>query len=169
MITDIAKFSGLFILVVFVQVLIFDNIYLHGYAHVFFYVLLVLLLPVEINKYFLMLIGFFLGLLVDIFNNTIGMHAFATVLITFIRPFVLRIYAPRDGYEPGEKPGIVNYGYIWFLKYALTILLIHHLAFFCIEIFRLSNIFIILGKSVLSAAISFTVIMLSQLLFVKVK
>ncbi len=169
MITDIAKYTGLFGLAVFAQVLIFDNIYLSGYANIFFYVIFILLMPVEINKYFLMLLGFFIGILVDIFNNTVGMHAFATVLISFLRPFILRIYAPRDGYVPGERPGISNYGYMWFLKYTLTILLIHHLAFYYIEIFRLSNLFIILGKSVLSASLGFGVIMLSQLLFVKVK
>lgn len=167
MITDYIKYISIFILAIFLQVLIFDNIYLGGHAHIFFYIVFILVLPIEINRYLLMILGFSLGIFIDIFNNTIGIHAFATVSISFLRPYILQIYAPRDGYEPGDKPRISNFGYGWFLKYALTLVLIHNLIFYTLEVFRFYLFFQTLSKAVLSCIISLIIITLSQMLFIK--
>jgi rod shape-determining protein MreD len=167
MISNYLKYSGLFILAVFAQVVVFDNIYMGGYARVFFYVIFILSLPVEVNRYALMLLGFILGLSIDVFNNTPGMHSLATVTVAFIRPYVLEIYSPRDNYEQGEKPLIYNYGYFWFIKYALTILFIHHFVFYFVEVFRFYNFFITLFKVILSSFLGLTIIIISQLLVIR--
>ncbi len=167
MISDYLKYTGLFILAVFFQVVILDNIYLGGYARIFFYIIFILSLPIEINRYTLMILGFILGFCIDIFNNTPGMHTFATVTAAFVRPGVLKIYAPRDDYEPGEKPLLSNYGYFWFMRYALTIILIHHFVFYFIEVFRFYFFFHTLLKVFFSSVLSLTLIILSQLLIIR--
>ncbi len=169
MIIDYFKYITLFILAVFIQVLIFDNIYFYGYAHVFFYVIFILLLPFEINKYTLMILGFILGIIVDIFNNSIGMHAFATVFISFLRPYVLQIYSTKDEYEIGHKPGLYDYGYGWFIRYSLTLLFIHHFIFYFIEVFRFYNFHLTFIKIIISSIASLIFIILYQLLFFRNK
>jgi rod shape-determining protein MreD len=167
MIIDHLKYLGLFVLVILLQVLIFDNIYLFGKANIFFYVLLILLLPVEINKYFLLVIGFFLGLSIDIFNNTIGMHAAASVFISFLRPYVLELLSPRDGFETGDKPRIYIYGFAWFLKYSFSLLLFHHVFYYTVEVFRFDYFFDTLLRVILSSIASLFFIVLSQLIVIK--
>ena len=61
------------------------------------------------------------------------MHTSATVLAGFVRPYVLRIVSPSDGYESGSDPSMLIYGFRWFLSYTLLIVLIHHTALFTLR------------------------------------
>lgn len=140
-----------------------------GYAHVFFYLIFILLLPIAINKYFLLILGFALGIIVDIFNNTIGLHSFTTVCVSFLRPYVLQIYSPKDGYEPDDKPTLYFNGYAWFVKYSITLIFIHHLVFYYLEVFRFYYFFNTFLKVILSSFASLFFIILTQLLFIRHK
>ena len=151
-----------FLFLVFIQVLIFNNIQISGLINPYVYVIFILLLPFETPTWALLALAFLLGISVDLFANTPGMHSTATVLMAFLRPYVLSIIAPRDGYETGTFPRLYYYGFFWFLKYAAILVTIHHLALFYLEIFRLSDFFITFFRSVISAAFSITFIVLSQ-------
>lgn len=151
-----------FVLLVLLQVLVFDNIELNGYINPYIYILFIILLPFETPKWLILVLAFALGLSVDLFSMTPGLHAAATVLIAFLRPFILQTFAPRDGYEPGSFPRIVYYGLNWFAKYAFIMVMAHHLLLFSLEIFRLSDIMLILSKTILSGIISTLFILLSQ-------
>lgn len=169
MLIEYLKYTALFFIAIFLQLIVFDNIYLYGYANIFFYIIFIVLLPIGINRYTLMIIGFSSGMLIDIFNNTPGMHAIATVAISFLRPFILRVYAPRDGYESEYAPRISNYGYFWFVKYTISLLFVHHLIFYYIEIFRFDIFFLTFFKVIVSSILGLIVILISQLLFVRNK
>ena len=151
-----------FLFLIFIQVLIFNNIQISGLINPYVYVIFILLLPFETPTWALLALAFLLGISVDLFANTPGMHSTATVLMAFLRPYVLSIIAPRDGYETGTFPRLYYYGFFWFLKYAAILVTIHHLALFYLEIFRLSDFFITFFRSVISAAFSITFIVLSQ-------
>jgi hypothetical protein len=126
------------------------------------YILFILLLPFETPRWALLIMAFLLGLSVDIFTNTPGMHAAATVFMAFLRPFILNLDEPRDGYEPGTFPRLYYYGFPWFLKYTLILTLVHHFTLFYIEVFRFSDFFPTLLRVLLSSLLSITLIMLSQ-------
>ncbi len=130
-----------FVLVILIQIFVFDNIRLGGYLNPYFYVIFILLLPFETPKWILLVTGFFLGFCVDIFYNTYGMHAASTVLMAFFRPLILKAFSPRDGYETGTFPRIFYFGLEWFLKYSLLLILIHHSFLFFIEVFRFAEFF----------------------------
>ena len=83
-----------FILLVFLQVFILNNIQFSGYINPYIYVLFILILPFEIPSWFLIIIAFFLGLTIDLFSHTVGMHSSATVFMAFLRPYVLKIISP---------------------------------------------------------------------------
>jgi hypothetical protein len=129
--------------------------------------LFILLLPVDTNKYIVLVYAFFLGLSVDVFNSTQGIHASAIVLLAFIRPYVLRFFAPRDDYDDNKCPSVKNYGLIWFLKYAGSLILIHHFYLFFIEFFSFAHFFQTLLRIFLSSAISLFFVTLSHFLFVR--
>ena len=129
-----------FLVVVILQVLVMDNVMINGYMVPYIYLLFILLMPFETPRWIQLLLGFILGLGIDFFEHTPGMHTFATVLIAFVRPYLLNLLAPRDGYEPDTYPRVHYYGFIWFLKYTLIIVVIHHFALFYMEVFQLKEL-----------------------------
>ncbi len=162
MINFLYRNIGRFIVLVLIQVLILNNIQFSGYVNPFMYVLFILLLPFETPNWLIILLGFVLGLTIDLFSNTIGMHAFATVFMAFLRPYVLKIIKPHDGYEPGTFPRLYYFGFTWFLRYSIILVFSHHLFLFYIEVFRFTNFFSTLMRVILSVLFSMVIILLSQ-------
>ncbi len=162
MINLIARNAGRFIILVLFQVLVLNNIQFSGFVNPFMYVLFILLLPFEAPRWVLLVSGFLLGLSVDIFSNTLGLHASATLFMAFLRPYVLRVISPRDGYETGTYPRVFYYGITWFLNYAIILVFAHHLFLFYFEVFRLSEFFRTLLRVILSSSFSILFIVLSQ-------
>ncbi len=151
-----------FVILVAIQILIFNNIQLSGYINPYIYILFILLLPFETPGWLLLILGFLLGISIDIFSDTLGMHTIATTLMAFLRPFVLEIIAPRDGYESGSNPRISFFGLSWFFRYAAILTVIHHFVLFYIEIFHFGGFFSTLLRVILSSAVTLFVIIISQ-------
>jgi rod shape-determining protein MreD len=163
--TNIAlKNLGRFVLLVLLQVLVLNNIQIRAFLVPHLYVLFILLLPFETPRWLLLLSSFFLGLFVDLFSYTVGLHAAACTLIAFIRPLVVRVIASRQTYEPGITPGISGLGFRWFLNYTMLMVVVHHLFIYMMEEFRFSGIIDTLWKAILNAVITVVVISLTQLL-----
>jgi rod shape-determining protein MreD len=159
MINSILRFGLLFIILILLQVLFFNNIQFSGYVNPYVYLMFILLLPVEIPSWILLLLSFGTGMIVDIFCGSPGMHSSATLLAGFVRPYVLAIVSPRDGYEGRSEPSIMNYGFRWFLTYTVLIVLVHHTALFYLEVFRLTDFFRTLLRVLLSSLFSVIFIM----------
>jgi rod shape-determining protein MreD len=162
MINTIIRFSLIFILLIVLQLFLFNNIQFSGYVNPYVYVMFILLLPVEIPSWLLLLLSFFMGLMIDFFSGSPGMHTSATVLAGFVRPYVLRVISPRDGYESSSDPSMLVYGFRWFLIYSIIIVSIHHIALFYLEVFRLSEFFRTLLRVILSSVFSITFILLIE-------
>ena len=151
-----------FLIVVTFQVLVMDNVMINGYLIPYIYLLFILLMPFETPKWIQLLSGFLLGLGIDVLENTPGMHTAATVLVAFIRPYLLNLLAPRDGYESDTFPRVHFYGFIWFMKYTLIIVVIHHFMLFYLEVFQLKEFLSTLLRVILSSILSASTIVLSQ-------
>jgi hypothetical protein len=148
-----------------VQVLVIQNVNLSGYIILLPYVIWILLLPFEANKILVMCSAFVLGVCVDYFHDSSGLHAGACTLMGFSRHYVLRYTAPREGYETGAEPTIDVMGIEWFTRYAGTLILFHHFYLFYLEIFRFSEFFHTLLRVILSTAGTFGFVYLIQFLF----
>ena len=135
MLTRIAWFIGL----VLVQALLLNNISLFGLATPFVYIYFLLVVDRDADRNALMVMAFLLGLAVDVFSNTPGVNAGASVLVAFIRPGLLRLFSPRDEYENFE-PGIYTLGIWAFVRYATIVAFLHHTALFFLETFSIANI-----------------------------
>jgi rod shape-determining protein MreD len=162
MINRLARFVIIFVLLILLQILLFNNIQFSGYVNPYIYLLFILLLPIETPAWLLLIISFATGFIVDIFTGTPGMHAAATTLAGFIRPWVLRISSPRDGYEAGTEPSMLIYGLRWFIIYASITVFVHHLALFYLEVFRMAEFFRTLLRVILSTAFSLSFIVLLE-------
>jgi rod shape-determining protein MreD len=142
--------------------MVLNNIQFSGYINPYMYILFILLLPFETPGWLVLIFAFFLGLSIDKFSGTIGMHASASVFMAFIRPFVLQLIAPRDGYETGKLPRIYYYGIGWFLKYAFSLILLHHLFLFTIEVFNFNSYYLVLVRTILSTIFTTLLVIVSQ-------
>lgn len=169
MINLVIQYFLRFILLIFVQILVLNNIQLYGLINPYIYIMFIITLPFETPKLLVLTLGFILGIIIDTFSNTLGMHAAATVLIAFSRPYILKVLSPRDGYEAGTFPSVKNFGLSWFLRYTIIITLIHHFLLFYIEMFRLSDFFITFARVIISSIFTILLIILSQYLFKKTK
>jgi rod shape-determining protein MreD len=162
MINSILRFGLIFILLVLLQVLLFNNIQFSGYVNPYVYILFILLLPINVPSWLLLILSFVTGLIIDFFSGSPGMHTSATVLAGFVRPYILRIVSPRDGYESGSDPSMLNYGFRWFFFYALLVVLVHHTALFYLEVFRFAEFFRTMLRVLLSSIFSMTFILLIE-------
>ncbi|MHA7111280.1 rod shape-determining protein MreD [Sunxiuqinia elliptica] len=167
MIRDLLKYTIMLVVLVLLQVLLLNNIQFSGYINPYMYVLFILLLPFETPRYLLLLLGFFLGLLVDIFSNTPGFHASATTFLAFLRPYTISLISPRDTIEVNTPPRLKFMGIGWFLRYTLILVLAHHLFLFFVEAFTFNGFIHTLVRSLLSAAFTSILIIISQFLIFK--
>jgi len=157
------------IILVALQVLIFNNVNLSGYINPYIYVIFIIMLPFEIPGWLLLVSAFFTGLMIDVFSNTIGMHTAATVLMAFCRPGVLRMFSIGKETESEAKPTVFYMGLYRFTMYSLILISIHHLAYFYIEAFRFSEFFKTFFRALLSISFTTLVVVLSQYAFSKGK
>ena len=148
------KYAGAFVLLITLQLLIFNNIEFSGYINPFVYVMFILILPVAIPSWILLLLSFLTGFVIDLFCGTLGVHVFATVIAGFARPWVLSLNVTAEGAEAEMSPSSYRSGLRWFLIYTFTVVLVHHLALFLVEIFSLRHFFQTLIRVLLSTAVT---------------
>lgn len=162
---DIIKNIFLFFILILLQVLVLDNMQFSSYINPYLYILFILMLPLDTPKWLVLVASFLIGLGVDIFSDSIGIHAAACAFMGFCRPYVLNIIKPRDGYDFNTQPTIRGMDVRWFITYAGVLVFLHHLVFFYIEIFRPSEFINILTRVLMSTFFTLLLVVLSQLLF----
>jgi len=151
---SLLRYGGAFVLLIALQLLIFNNIEFSGYVNPFVYLMFILILPVSIPSWILLVLSFFTGFVIDLFSGTLGVHAFATVLAGFVRPWVLSLNVTAEAAETEMSPSSYRSGLRWFLIYTVTIVFVHHLALFFVEIFSLRHFLHTVLRVLLSTAVT---------------
>jgi rod shape-determining protein MreD len=162
MINSILRFGLIFVLLMLLQLLLFNNIQFSGYVNPYVYIMFILLLPIEMPAWILLLLSFATGIIIDFFSGSPGMHSSATVLAGFVRPYVLRVISPRDGYDQKSELSMTTYGFRWFFTYTTLIVLVHHTALFYLEVFRFTEFFRTMLRVLLSSLFSIIFILLIE-------
>lgn len=165
MLNEIIRNIVRYAILVGIQVLVIKNIELGRFINPFIYVLFIIGLPFETPKWLLLFSAFAMGITIDLFYDTAGMHAAACVFIAYLRPGLLKLFSPRDGYEFGTQPTIQYLGIPWFLSYSGILILLHHLILFYIEVFRFSEFFSTFFRVIVSSVFTILLVVISQYLF----
>jgi len=158
-----------FMVLIGIQVLVLNKVQFSGYINPYLYILFIILLPFETPKWLLIISGFVLGLSIDMFAHTPGMHASACVLMAFMRPYVIATVSSKREYEPGIQPVIQDLGLNWFLTYAGVLTLAHHTLLFFVEAFHFKEFFTTLGRIFFSTYFTLLLLVITQYLFYKPK
>lgn len=152
-----------FLLLALIQVLLLNHVNLLGYINPYIYPLFVLAFPLDGNKTLLIFLGFLLGLSIDMFENSGGVHAAATTTIAWLRPVFLK-YAFGVSYEHNTLK-ISQAPLVKQIVYVLTMIIIHHLVLFAMEIFNFQQLSLILRSTILSGLFSTLLICCIIILF----
>ena len=155
----------LFFVYLIIQVLLLKNLVIYETAFCFLYVAFILLVPVETNTLFLMGAAFLLGFFVDIFYDSLGLHASASVLVAYFRNYWLATITPQGGYDAGASPSVSANGLQWFVVYSMPLVFVHQLFLFFTEAWGFSIFWHTMQKVIASLLFTMTVIILLQFLF----
>lgn len=170
MIGDVIRIILRFLFLVLLQVVVMNNISLgSGLIVPFIYPLFILMLPLRTPGWLVLILSLILGLSIDSFDNTMGLHASACVALGYFRGIILKFISPREGYDFTQKPTIQSMGSNWFMSYALPLVLIHNFWIFNLENFQFDFFFRTQVRVLLSASLTLGLVYLSQYLLYQVR
>lgn len=130
---SLIKILGALGLYLFLQVFVVRNLVFFDVAFCFLYISVILFLPNTVPVSVVLITAFFIGLAVDIFSNTAGLHASACVLIAFLRSYILKILFPSRGLETELVISLEGFGTERFIRYIVIMTFVHHLFLFFVE------------------------------------
>ncbi len=157
------KYPVMFVVLALLQVLLFNQVNLSGFLNPYIYVLFILLLPLSMAPYQVLLLSFLMGIVIDWFSNSLGLHASAAVVLGFFRLPVVHLITTREA-EQVEYPGLKQTGMNWFLLYVTILVFIHHFFLFSVEVFTFESFHRTILRGLASSAFTVGVIYVSQLL-----
>lgn len=152
-----------FILLVMVQVLVFNQMNFLGFINPMVYILFLFWYPIKENRMLFIGLGFLLGFVIDLFSDTLALHSAATVTIAYLRPTVMRfVFGVNYEFQSFRLSNTTRAQQFTFLA---LLILVHHTIFFTLEIFSLSNLLLILKKVVFTSLGSIILCLLLSSLF----
>lgn len=157
--SNVLRFS---LLVIF-QVLILNHINFFGYINPYAYILFILLFPIKNTRIIFLLLSFLMGLTIDIFSDSGGIHAAACVSIAYARPIFLKFCFGTIYEYQTIKFNNVEFGSK--LLYISLLTFVHHLVLFSLEIFNISKVILTLQKTLFSSIFTIILCVLLTVIF----
>ncbi|CAH8282603.1 rod shape-determining protein MreD [Mariniflexile fucanivorans] len=154
-----------FISLVFLQVVLFNHINFLGYINPYIYIMFIALFPVKNNRFIIIFLSFFIGLTIDVFSDTGGIHAAACVFIAYVRPLILKFSFGMIYDHQTIKFNTVEFGEK--LTYLTILTLLHHFMLFFLEMFSVSQIILVLQKTLFSSIFTILLILIVTIIFSK--
>ena len=155
-----------FVVVLFIQIFILSKIPpLHGMAAPYFYFILILWMPFKITRQTLLLYAFILGLVVDIFYKTPGLHTSTSLLLAYVRPFIINLLLPKESTEWGDNtPTRFSMGIMQYITFVIFLTILHNAYLIFLEWMQFGNFLYFLGKLMVTTFISLLLIFISEIL-----
>lgn len=154
---DWTKQIGRYILVMLLQVLLFDQLQLFGLCHPYIYILCLLMMPITLPHSVDMIIGAIAGLVMDIFCNSLGVHTMACIFLMFIRPYLLSALV-NDKDRLNEQISLRTLGAEAMFRYVAILVVLHHLMVFMLAAWSWSHIGFVLLETIVSSVLTIVVI-----------
>ena len=124
-----------FIVFVLLQTLVINQIHLFGIVTPFVYLYVILKFRINSSRSSIILLSFLLGIVIDIFSNTFGVHAAACAFIGFIRYPLLGQFVDVKELPDSSIPSYRLFGFSKFSRYTLIMVSLHHLILFSLDSF----------------------------------
>ncbi|WP_228547238.1 hypothetical protein [Nonlabens antarcticus] len=161
---DIFKIAFRFVGLLVIQVFVMDQINFLGFINPMIYILFIFLYPFNNNRLLFLILAFLLGLVMDTFQDTGGAHAAACVTLTIVRPYLLKLVYGESYVMKNIK--VLTTGIDRILLFLCLCVIIHHLVFYSMIIFNMSQILELLQLT-LSVGLATITVSLTILLLIK--
>ena len=159
-------FGLLFVFLVFLQVFVLNNILFLGYVNPYLYISFVFLYPLKKNRFVFLLLSFALGLSIDFFSDSGGIHAFSLVTIAYLRLFFIRVFLNKFEVDyPFFKLNLEPFGKKF--NYIVTLTVLHHFLLFSFANFSFQNMSHVILNTLYSSAFTLILYFLSIYIFSK--
>jgi rod shape-determining protein MreD len=154
---DWTKQLGRYVVVMLLQILLFNQLQLWGVCHPYIYIMCLLMLPITLPHSVDMLIGAVIGLIMDVFCNSMGIHIAACIMIMFIRPYLLGVLV-NDKERLNEQIHLRSIGMEALIKYTMILVVIHHLMVFSLAAWSWHHWFFVLMETIVSSIVTISII-----------
>lgn len=152
-----------FILLVLVQVLVFNRLNFFGFINPMVYIMFLFWYPIKENRALFIGMSFLLGLSVDFLSDTMALHAAATTTIAYLRPAIMRfVFGINYEFQSFKLSSTTKVQQFTFLA---LLLLVHHSIYFSLEIFSIANLLLIVKKVLSNGLASLILCLLFSTLF----
>jgi len=154
------------ILVLFLQIFVFNNINLFGSINPYIYIAFVIYLPIKTNRFLSLILAFIVGLILDTFSDSGGIHTFSLIFAMYIRLFLVQVIFKRPkqdfmGFYLRAEP----FGKIF--NYSAILILTHHLILFTLANFSISNFESVILKTAYTTPVTLSIYLIGSFLFTK--
>ncbi|MFD0993436.1 hypothetical protein [Tenacibaculum geojense] len=154
----------LFFSLILLQALILNNILLFGYVNPYLYIVFIFLFPLRKNRFPFLTYAFLLGLFVDFFSDSGGIHTLATLTIAYLRPYFFRVaFQKTESDYEFFKLDQENFGKIF--NYIVSLTLIHHFILFSFINFSFQNFSKVIVNTLLSGIFTLLLYFLGTFIF----
>lgn len=161
------RIIGRFVLLMAIQLVVLNHVYLGGYVMPMLYVLFVLMLPTDMGRIPMLLTAFGTGFLVDVMNNMLGFHALACTLLAMMRILFADRILTRGEPVTIEVPSIYTVTPQYFISYLMLMLGMFYLVFFTIELFGFRSFGGVVLATVASTVVTTLMAVLYQYIFLR--
>ena len=143
--------------IILLQIVLFDRLQIQGWGYPMLYIVLLLSMPVQIPRWAEMLIGALVGLIIDICNNSLGVHIAGCVAISYIRPILLK-NAIQDVERIKGEISSQSIGMAEFLKCSIILVIVHHTLVFGLEAWSVQNLWLVMLRALFSSILTLLLI-----------
>jgi len=144
------------IILIITQVLLFNNINFMNSINPFVYLFFIIYYPLRHNRSLFIFVGFLFGIIIDVFSDTHGIHATATLIVSYIRPFLMKLF-----FGVSYQHQVVKFSSIEIkqnILYLLTIIFTHHFILFGLEVFVYSKLSLVLKNTIYTLLFTFLMV-----------
>ena len=160
------KMVLLFFILLILQVFVLNNILFFGYINPYLYIIFVFLYPLKINRIPFLFFSFLLGIFIDFFSDSGGIHAFSILFIAYLRLFFIRMYFRKEETDyvffnlNSESLGKI-------FNYVVTLTVIHHFIYFSLANFSFQNLSTVILNTLFSSIFTLILYFLGTYIFIK--
>ena len=160
---------GRFVLLMLIQLLVLDNVYLGGYVMPMLYVLFILMLPTSLGRVPMLLVAFGTGLVVDIMAGALGFHMLACTVVAMVRIIFADRILTRGENVVIETPSVISVTPQYFISYLLLLMALFYLIFYSVELFGFRGFGDVLLATICSTVVTTLLAVLYQYAFLRRK
>ncbi|PID88854.1 MAG: rod shape-determining protein MreD [Bacteroidia bacterium] len=152
------------VMVLLLQVFLFNQMQISGYIQPAFFLFFVLMLPLKSSAALRLISAFVIGILVDMFTQTMGLHTAAVVLMAYVQHYLIPRMKISKDMDVSKSPSLKVVSLGWFAMYAAILIFIYHLAYFVLDAFSLPFVLRHFYRVFISSFATFIVVMAAYLI-----